>query len=204
MDGLLVDTEPTWFAAETRLLAEFGYELGSEHAEQLLGKPIEYSAAYLREVSGLDLDPATLQERLNTRMAKLLSEGVPWRPGASELLGALVAAGVRCALVSASHRVVVDAVLASLAEDRFAFTVAHDDVTMTKPDPEPYLLAARRMGVEPGDCVVFEDSPTGVRSAEAAGCRVIAVPGALPIEPAPGRTVIASLTEVGLTDSRIV
>lgn len=202
MDGTLVDTEPLWYEAEVRLVADHGGELGPGHAEQLLGKPIEYSASYLREVTGLDVDAATLSDRLNVRMVKLLSEGVEWRPGAEELLGALVAAGVRCGLVSASHRMIIDAVLTRLAEDRFEITVAHDDVTSTKPDPEPYLLAARHLGVDPADCLVFEDSPTGAASAVAAGCRVVVVPGSVPVGTGPRHTVIDSLADVRLVTGR--
>jgi HAD superfamily hydrolase (TIGR01509 family) len=199
MDGLLVDTEPIWFAAEVELIRELGGgELTPDHARNLVGKPIEASSAYLREVTGIDRTPEQLTEALNATMAKLVRPGVPWRPGASDLLGALRAAGVPCALVSASHRVIVDAVLSGLREDRFAFSVAHDDVPHTKPAPDPYLAAAARLGVEPADCVVFEDSPTGVASALAAGCQVIAVPGAVPIEPAPGITLVRSLVQVEL------
>jgi len=69
-------------------------------------------------------------------------------------------------------------------------------VTATKPDPEPYLLAAKLLGVHPGDCFALEDSPNGVASAEAAGCRVFAVPSLVPIPPAPGRTVVPSLLDL--------
>jgi HAD superfamily hydrolase (TIGR01509 family) len=198
MDGTIVDTEPLWYEAEVRLVAGYGGELGPDHAARLLGKPIEYSAAYLREVGGIDLDAATLGDQLNTQMVKLLSEGVTWRPGARELLDALVAAGVRRGLVSASHRQIIDAVLTNIAETRFEVIVGHDDVTSTKPDPEPYLLAARHLGLDPADCVVFEDSATGVASAVAAGCRVVLVPGRIPVDPGPGVTVIRSLADVRL------
>ena len=79
---------------------------------------------------------------------------------------------------------------------RFDALVCADDVSVTKPDPEPYLLAAKLVGVPPGDCFALEDSPNGVASAEAAGCRVIAVPSLVPIEPAPGRTVVRSLLDL--------
>jgi beta-phosphoglucomutase-like phosphatase (HAD superfamily) len=74
--------------------------------------------------------------------------------------------------------------------------VCADDVTATKPDPEPYLLAAKLVGVHPADCFALEDSPNGVASAEAAGCQVIAVPSLVPIAPAPGRTAVRSLLDL--------
>ncbi len=79
---------------------------------------------------------------------------------------------------------------------RFDALVCAEDVSVTKPDPEPYLLAAKLLGVDPARCFALEDSPNGVASAEAAGGQVIAVPSLVPIEPAPGRTVVRSLAEL--------
>jgi beta-phosphoglucomutase-like phosphatase (HAD superfamily) len=79
---------------------------------------------------------------------------------------------------------------------RFDVLVCAEDVTATKPHPEPYLRAAMLIGVPPGDCVALEDSPNGVASAHAAGCRVIAVPSLLPIPPAPGRVVVPTLRDL--------
>jgi beta-phosphoglucomutase-like phosphatase (HAD superfamily) len=74
--------------------------------------------------------------------------------------------------------------------------VCAEDVSATKPDPEPYLLAAKLLDVNPARCFALEDSPSGVASAQAAGCRVIAVPSLIPIEPAPGLTVVRSLLDL--------
>jgi HAD superfamily hydrolase (TIGR01509 family) len=119
------------------------------------------------------------------------------RPGARELLAEVAAAGIAHALVTSSQRAFAAAVLASTGL-RFPVVVTGDDVTAHKPDPQPYLLAARLLGVDPGRCVALEDSPNGVASAAAAGCLVIAVPSLLPIQPAPGRVIVGSLTEVNL------
>jgi len=86
---------------------------------------------------------------------------------------------------------------------RFDALVCAEDVSVTKPDPEPYLLAAKLLGADPARCFALEDSPNGVASAEAAGCRVIAVPSLVPIDPAPGRTVVRSLTELQATPEGI-
>ena len=129
-------------------------------------------------------------------MAELVRRaGVPLQPGARELLAEVAAAGLPHALVTSSERRFMDQVLASTGL-RFDALVCADDVSVTKPDPEPYLLAAKLVGVPPGDCFALEDSPNGVASAEAAGCRVIAVPSLVPIEPAPGRTVVRSLLDL--------
>jgi beta-phosphoglucomutase-like phosphatase (HAD superfamily) len=90
-------------------------------------------------------------------------------------------------------------VLDAVGREHFAVTVAGDEVTRTKPDPEPYLTAAARLGAEPRRCVVLEDSPSGLAAAEAAGCVTVAVPSLVPVPPAPGRTVVSSLRELDLS-----
>jgi beta-phosphoglucomutase-like phosphatase (HAD superfamily) len=118
------------------------------------------------------------------------------------LLAEIAAAGVPSALVSSSHRVMVDVVLDSIGHSighrYFPVTVAGNEVTATKPAPEPYLVAAARLGVDPTRCVVLEDSPTGVASGEAAGCLTVAVPSIAPIPAVNGRVVVSSLTELDL------
>ena len=91
----------------------------------------------------------------------------------------------------------MDAVLAATGL-RFDVRVCAEDVSATKPDPEPYLLGAKLVGTDPGRCFALEDSANGVASAQAAGCRVIAVPSLLPIDPAPGRTVVSSLLDLAV------
>jgi HAD superfamily hydrolase (TIGR01509 family) len=123
------------------------------------------------------------------------------RSGARELLAEVAAAGLPYGLVTSSQRSFAEAVLAS-AGMVFPVTVCAEDVTVTKPDPEPYLLAAKLLEADPARCVVLEDSPNGVASASAAGCRVVAVPSLLPIPPGPGRLVVRSLREVSVATLR--
>jgi HAD superfamily hydrolase (TIGR01509 family) len=123
------------------------------------------------------------------------------RPGARELVAEVAAAGLPYALVTSSQRRFADAVLAATGMT-FPVTVCGEDVTATKPDPEPYLLAAKLLDADPARCVVLEDSPNGVASAAAAGCRVLAVPSLLPIPPGPGRVVLGSLRDVTLATLR--
>ncbi|HXA59121.1 MAG TPA: HAD family hydrolase, partial [Streptosporangiaceae bacterium] len=85
-----------------------------------------------------------------------------------------------------------------IGREHFTITLAGDEVTHPKPDPEPYLTAARLLGVDPARCVALEDSPTGVASAEGAGCVTVAIPSVAPIPHAPGRTVLTSLTQIDL------
>jgi HAD superfamily hydrolase (TIGR01509 family) len=196
MDGLLVDTEHTWFRAETEVMARLGGPWGPEHQQVLVGGPLPATVRYMRDLAGSDVPPETVARWLLADMAARLRRGVTYRPGARELLHALRVAGVPCGLVSASYRTLMDAVLAAVGDHHFAVTVAGDEVVRTKPHPEPYLTAAAALGLAPRRCVVLEDSPTGVAAAEAAGCVTVAVPSVAPIAPAPGRTVVRSLVEL--------
>lgn len=178
MDGTLIDSEPVWFETEVGLLAELGYELGPEHWPYVLGQPNEVACKYLLNVSGLPLTWQELSARIEAAMVPILSQGVELLPGVKDLLVELAAAGVPAALVSASPRSIVDACLGGIGADFFRHTVSGDDVALAKPHPEPYLLAARLLGVAPEECVVIEDSPIGTASGAAAGCRVLSVPHA--------------------------
>ncbi|WP_432036143.1 HAD family hydrolase [Streptomyces cucumeris] len=198
MDGTLVDTEGIWWDAEVSIFAELGHALAEEHRQVVVGGPMTRSASFLIEATGADIALAELTGLLNSRFTELLDGTVPMLPGARRLLTELAARGVPTALVSASHRRVMDRVLCSLGPENFALTVAGDEIARTKPHPDPYLFAAAGLAAEPARCVVVEDTATGVRSAEAAGCRVVAVPSVVPIEPAAGRTVVGSLEEVDL------
>jgi HAD superfamily hydrolase (TIGR01509 family) len=168
---------------------------GSEQTPLAPGPP----AAPTRDDLPSALPSAEAVERWMTEgmLERVAAGRVMVRPGARELLAEVAAAGIAHALVTSSQRPFAEAVLASTGL-RFPVVVTGDDVTAHKPDPQPYLLAARLLGVDPGRCVALEDSPNGVASATAAGCLVIAVPSLLPIQPAPGRVIVGSLTEVNL------
>ncbi|MBB0246617.1 HAD-IA family hydrolase, partial [Streptomyces alkaliphilus] len=198
MDGTLVDTEDFWWDAEVRVFAELGHTLREEDRRVVVGGPMTRSATYLIEVTGADIAYEELAERLNAAFLARLDLGVALMPGAAELLADLARHRVPAALVSASHREVVDRMLRAIGAEHFALTIAGDDLTRTKPHPDPYLTAAIGLGADPTACVAVEDTATGVASAEAAGCRVLAVPSIAALEPAPGRTVVDSLRGVDL------
>ena len=198
MDGTLVDTEDFWWQAEVDLFAELGHRLTAEDRTHVVGGPMTRVIDYLLTRTGANIRPADLGAQINQRFVDLLDGGVPLMPGAERLLNTLAAHGIPAALVSASHRHIIDIVLRSLGPQNFAFTVAGDEVPRTKPFPDPYLTAAARLGADPARCVVVEDTPTGVAAAEAAGCPVIAVPSIATIEPGPGRLVLPSLEQVDL------
>lgn len=198
MDGTLVDTEGFWWDVEVAVFAELGHQLLEEYREVVVGGPMARSASFLIKATGARIALAELTVLLNTRFAEMIGGGVPLMPGARRLLAELAAHSVPTALVSASHRQIIDRVLHSLGPEHFALTVAGDELARTKPHPDPYLLAAARLGADPARCAVVEDTLTGVTAAEAAGCRVVAVPSVAPIPPASGRMVVGSLEEVDL------
>jgi HAD superfamily hydrolase (TIGR01509 family) len=196
MDGLLVDSEPLWLEAETAVMARLGASWTPADQVQLLGGSLDRTVRYLLAKATKPAPPDVVGEWLMSGVAERVREhGVPVRPGARELLAEVAAAGLPHALVTSSERGFMDAVLAR-TRMRFDALVCAEDVSVTKPDPEPYLLAAKLLGADPARCFALEDSPNGVASAEAAGCRIIAVPSLVPIEPAPGRIVVRSLLEL--------
>ncbi|MFK4226308.1 HAD family hydrolase [Streptomyces sp. NPDC019890] len=198
MDGTLVDTEGFWWDAEVAVFADLGHRLDEAWRDVVVGGPMTRSAGYLIEATGADITLAELTVLLNERFEDRIGRDVPLMPGAARLLAELAKHNVPTALVSASHRRIIDRVLASLGPQYFALSVAGDEVPRTKPHPDPYLLAARGLGAEPTRCAVIEDTATGVAAAEAAGCRVVAVPSVAPIAPADGRVIVRSLEEVDL------
>ncbi len=196
MDGTIVDTEPYWIAEEITLAEEHGSTWSHEQGLTLVGLALDVSARILVDHHGLPMSPAEVIDRLMAGVVRRVIEAPPWRPGARELLADLVAGEVPMALVTMSYVPLAEAVVSQLPPGTFAAVVTGDAVARGKPHPEPYLAGADRVGVPAGRCVAIEDSPPGLASAEAAGCRVLGVRGHVPIEAAPHRSRVASLTEV--------
>ena len=199
MDGTLVDSEKVWSVALNELAEHHGGTLSAPARASMVGTSMAESMTILHTDLGRPgLDIAASVAWLEDRMKVLLSEGVLWRPGARELLDELHAAGVPMALVTATRRHLVDVALVTIGAHYFQAVVAGDEVDQTKPHPEPYLTAARLVGASaPGRCVAIEDSPTGIASARAAGCVVLAVPSELELT-GEGMTVVDSLAGVDL------
>ncbi|MGN6578299.1 MAG: HAD family hydrolase [Nocardioides sp.] len=197
IDGTLVETEPYWIESEYELVEQYGGTWSHEHALNLVGNDLIVSGRYIREHSGIDLEPSQIVEELLDKVVARIERAVPWRPGAVELLADLRRHGVRCALVTMSYRRFVAPVLAQLPEATFEVVVTGDAVSQGKPHPEPYQKAAGLLGLQPADTIAIEDSNTGARSAESAGCRVLVVPNHVPVLPGERRVLRDSL--VGLT-----
>lgn len=200
MDGTLVDTEPYWMAEERSLVEQHGGVWTDEHARQLVGNDLLVSAEYILAHSPIKLMPAEVVHELLGGVVARVADHVPWRPGARELLASLVAQGVPCALVTMSWESLATAVLKNLPKGSFTAVITGDVVSHGKPHPEPYLAAARLLGVDLEACIAIEDSPPGVASAVAAGIPTIAVPHHVPVPETVGAVQIPTLAGLSPTD----
>lgn len=197
MDGLLVDTEPVWSVAEKELAALLGGQWSVQLKASIVGTRLDVAVPMILEHYGRPAEEQDWASRwLLNRMVELFDAEIAVLPGVLDLLASLRAAGVPVALVSSSYRVLIDAVL----RHGFAFdvTLGGDEVQHGKPHPEPYLTAAARLGVDPRDCAVLEDSVPGVLAAEAAGCGVVAVPSVAGVTVLPGPRTWVRPSLVGL------
>lgn len=197
-DGTLADSEPLWMNAEYELVPTLGGEWNDEHAHSLVGNALLVSAQYILNVCGrTDIEPAWVVDQLTDRVVEQIVGGeVAWRPGALELLDKLHEHRIPCALVSASYRRMLDAVVDRLPAGTFDTVVAGDEVTHGKPHPEPYLTAAEHLGVDPTRCIVIEDSIPGAASGNASGALVLAVRNLIEIPDHPRRVQLSTLAGV--------
>ena len=203
MDGTLVDSEKLWDVALVDTLASLGGGPLSEAARvETVGGNTVHSLRVLFREAGVDptVDAlAAAAEFLQGRAAELFATGLPWRPGAVELLGEVHAAGLPAALVTNTERRLADSALATIGAHWFDVTVCGDEVAHGKPAPDVYLRAAELLRVPIEDCLAVEDSPTGAAAAEAAGAVVLVVPCEVPVPPGPARVHRDSLTGLGVS-----
>ncbi len=201
MDGTLVDSEKVWDVGLFELAERLGGRLSADARGRMVGTSMSQSMTILHDDLGItDADARANVAWLERRVQELFANGLDWRGGARELLAEVRAAGVPTALVTATRRDLVDVALDTLGRENFTVVVCGDEVEITKPHPEPYLAAARLLDVSTDRCVAIEDSPTGVASAIAAGCAVLAVPSEVSLDGVTGATIVDSLAGVHLTD----
>jgi HAD superfamily hydrolase (TIGR01509 family) len=181
MDGTIVDTEPYWMLAQEKLVESYGGTWTHEAAMTLVGSGLDRSARIMQEF-GVDMPAQEIIELLSSRVMDQISENVPWRPGALELLTTLHDAGVPQALVTMSIGRMAHHVASYIPFAAFATVVSADVVTESKPHPEAYLTAAAALEVDIARSVAIEDSVTGVTSAVASGAAVIGVEHLLPLD----------------------
>jgi HAD superfamily hydrolase (TIGR01509 family) len=206
MDGLMVDSEPEWLLSEIEVTKPFGYAWLETDQIACLGGPLSKVGQYMFDKCGQEQSPEFFTQTLIDTQVARMRGNTPTMPGAVKLVRELQSHGVKTALVSASPRNIVDAVLDNLGHDLFPFSISSDDVLKTKPDPEAYLKAADMSGTNISNCLVFEDSITGMSAAIASGAYLIAVPHLVPIEESPRVRVIRSLEQLSfskLTDLKL-
>jgi HAD superfamily hydrolase (TIGR01509 family) len=197
MDGLFLDSEPQWHQSQQEICARYSYEWDDEDQRICIGGPLSRVGEYIASTCAHDMSGPEVVAELTQMMLIKLSSRAILMPGAFDAV-VRIREEMPVALVSASPRNLMDAALVSLPENFFSFSISADDVSRTKPFPDPYLEAAKRMGLSPDECVVFEDSLTGIESARGAGCAVVAVPHYVEVAIEPRVRVVSSLDEVSL------
>jgi HAD superfamily hydrolase (TIGR01509 family) len=171
MDGTLIDSEPHWMRSERELAAKHDTVWSEEDGKALVGLSLTASSKIYKDKLGLEITSEEIIEEWTTSVTDGLKQEIIWRPGAKELLKDLRRRGIKTALVTMSLRS-----MALQVVDAIDFDVIHG-----KPHAEPYLRAAELLGVNPGDCVAFEDSISGILSAEAAGTKAVGIPNVMMI-----------------------
>ncbi|WSG63153.1 HAD family phosphatase [Nocardia sp. NBC_01730] len=203
MDGTLLDSEKLWDIAVRDLAREHGHQMTDAIRHALIGASGPNALRIM--FSGLGIAPTlgalrAAGEFLDRRVTELMTGPIPWRPGAKDALAMVRAVGLRSALVTNTKRSLTEFGLDTLGRDFFDVSVCGDEVAHGKPEPDVYLRAAELLGLSPRRCVAVEDSPTGARAAEAAGCAVLVVPCEIPVPGAPGRVLRDSLVGLSVND----
>ena len=200
MDGLFIDSEPDWHAAETEMMKALGYEWAPADQLECLGGPLSRVTQYMSKCLKGSTSPERLGEMIVAEMVRRLSGQVQKMPGSLEFSRLISQLNIPQALVSASPRVIVDAVLSGMTEKYFATSVASGDIERTKPFPDPYLHAAKLLEVDISKCLIFEDSPTGLTAAKASGAFVVAIPHYVEVAQEPRLKVVKSFSDLSLDD----
>lgn len=205
LDGTLLDSEKLWDIPLYELTEKLGGQLSTATRQAMVGTNVMVTVRLLYAEAGVaDPTPAQLADGaawIDRRMVEVFRQGLPWRPGAERALRTVRAAGLPMALVTSTERDLVEIALDTIGRDLFDVTVCGDEVGgLNKPHPEPYLKAARLLGVDPAACVAVEDSPTGTASAVAAGCQVLVVPCEVEVEAGERRTFRDSLAGLTVAD----
>ncbi|MGX7828348.1 HAD family hydrolase [Actinokineospora sp. 24-640] len=202
MDGTLLDSEKLWDIPLYEYADKLGAPLSKETRGAMVGSNIPTTMALLFGAAGIEPGEAEVREAMawiDRRMTDLFATDLRFRPGAVEALRAVRESGVPTALVTSTQRALTEIALDFIGREHFDVTVCGDEVDgMNKPLPEPYLRAARLLGVDAAAAVAVEDSPTGTASAVAAGCAVLVVPCDVDVEPGERRVLRESLVGVDI------
>ncbi len=196
MDGTIIDSEPYWLKSEQDLAAEHSAEWTEQDGHRMIGLSLTESSKLIKEHLGSELEPDEIVQRLTNSVNIQLAKEIPWRPGAQELIRELRRKNIKTALVTMSMRRTALQVVEAMPFKAFDVVIAGDDVVHGKPHAEPYVKAAAALGLKPWECIAFEDSITGILSAEAAGTVAIGVPNMMIIPARPDRNLWPTLEGV--------
>jgi len=199
MDGLLVDSEPEWLKSESEITAAYGYQWTSQDQVACLGGPLSRVGQYMHDKCNQAETPDFFTNKLVEVQSEKMRSHTPFMPGAYELVKDLQKNGVKTGLVSASPRIIVDAVLDNVGAELFPFSISSDDVERTKPHPDAYLKAAQLTNSAIENCLVFEDSLTGVGAATSSGAWLVVVPHLVHVDESERVRVIKSLEQLNFT-----
>jgi HAD superfamily hydrolase (TIGR01509 family) len=181
MDGLLFDTEAIAREAMIATALRLGFQMPEQVFLAMVGLPADSCRVLLLDHYGNDFDVDGYWSAVDVDFAALLTGRKFLKSGVVELLELLDGAGLKCAIATSSHHTHVERNLAMHdLQGRFHFVVAHGDYALGKPNPDPFLKAAERLGVAPENCLALEDSFNGIRAASAAGMMTIMVPDLIP------------------------
>ena len=196
MDGTIIDSEPLWLQAEIEVMAELGCHWDEQDQINCLGGPMERTEKYMQDRSGNVKPYGYFGQRLNEVMKLKFVKDLELMPNALELITKSKESGLKTALVTASGRELMNSALTRFPENSFDNAISRDDVTNSKPHPEPYLMAAKRLEVKIEECLVLEDSMTGVRAGLDSGAQVVAISHIISIANEKNLRVISSLSEI--------
>lgn len=186
LDGTIVDSEPYWLLSERRLVEEFGGTWSEADGFALIGAGLANAAEHLQKC-GVDMPVDAIVKRMVDEVDVMNARQIPWRPGALELIRSIHDAGIPQVIVTMSYRTTANFVADEVG--LFAGVICGEDVTHSKPHPQPYQMGAALVGVSPRDCVAMEDSVPGNESAVAAGAVTIALPLHVPLPESENYTI---------------
>jgi HAD superfamily hydrolase (TIGR01509 family) len=179
LDGTLIDTETVAIDSGLRAFEALGIQTDAGFLHRLIGRDQPTSHAMIR-AEWPDIDLTALVQHWNSGFEARIEVHLPLKPGAAEVLQAIALPKAIC--TSTSRAGAMRKLALSGLAHHFDLVITRDDVREPKPAPEPYRLAAARLGLPPAACAVFEDSETGAASASSAGCVVVQVPDILPTD----------------------
>ncbi|WP_255395999.1 HAD family phosphatase [Corynebacterium sp. NML 150383] len=183
MDGTLINTEPLWAEATFELSEKLGRRLSPEERKKTEGASFAESLGICARWAGYELangEQDELRAWMYQRMAEKLAGGIELNPGIRPLLEQLCAAGVPMFVTTNTERTLADRCIAAIGAALFTDSITGDEVTRPKPAPDMYEEAARRVGAPTAECLVVEDSWTGMSAAAASGCRVLGLGDPVP------------------------